>query len=284
MAFIDLLTHSSRLRRKQREIQPEAIKSMGHDHSEIKILTERNNSHCGLSDLRGLQFTHEELIQAKSGQTISKTVVFDGDDGRYILAFEVRNPWQFELVSAESASSNRGIVAVSRISNSTEVWWVGANRSVQNASWYEGGQWQRIEIAHVGKASGTGSIVAVSRIPQSTEVWWIGADGSVQGVSWYEGSQRQQYELAPAGSAATSGGITAVSRIPNSLEVWWIGADGSVQGAFWYEGSQWQRYELAPAGSASIKGGLTAVSRMPNSMEVWWVGADGSVQGAFWYQ
>ena len=235
MAFIDLLTHSSLLRRKQREILPEAIKSKNLENLEVKILTELANSDRGLSDLPGLQFTHEELIQAKSGQTVSKTVVFDGDDGRYILAFEVRNPWQFELVSAESASSNRGIVAVSRISNSTEVWWVGANSSVQGVSWYEGSQRQQYELAPDGSAATSGGITAVSRIPNSMEVWWIGADGSVQGAFWYEGSQWQRYELASAGSASINGGITAVSRMPNSMEVWWVGADGSVQGAFWYQ-------------------------------------------------
>ena len=191
---------------------------------------------------------------------------------------------RFELASAGSASTSEGIKTVSRIPNSMEVWWIGANGSIQDAYWYEGSQWQRFELAPAGSASASGGITAVSRIPNSMEVWWIGADGSVQDAYWYEGGQWQRYELAPAGSASASGGITAVSRIPNSMEVWWIGADGSVQAAYWYEGGQWQRYELAPAGSASTNGGITAVSRIPNSMEVWWIGANGSIQDAYWYE
>ena len=233
-----------------------------------------------------LRFSRNELLQAESGQTVSKTLDFAGDGGRYALTFEVRNRiWRnFELAPAESASTQGGITAVSRIPNSMETWWVGANGSVQGAFFYEGTQWQRYELAPPGSASIHGGIIAVSRIPNSMEMWWIGANGSVQGAFWYEGDQWHRYELAPSGSASANGSITAVSRIPNSMEVWWVGANGSIQDAFWYQDAQWQRFELAPAGSASGTGGIAAVSRIPNSMEVWWVGANGSVQDAFWYQ
>jgi hypothetical protein len=233
-----------------------------------------------------LRFSREELSRAEAGQTVKKTLTFEGDGGRFDLTFEARNPgWQqFELAPPGSAAANGGITTVSRIPSSMETWWIGANGSVQDAYWYEGGQWQRFELAPGGSASTNGGITAVSRIPNSMETWWIGANGSVQDAYWYEGGQWQRFELAPGGSASTNGGITAVSRIPNSMETWWIGANGSVQDAYWYEGAQWQRYELAPAGSAATDGDIVAVSRIPNSMEVWWVGANGSIQDAFWYE
>jgi hypothetical protein len=168
-----------------------------------------------------------------------------------------------------------------------ELWWIGADGSVQDAFWYEGmAQWQQFMLAPPGNSSTTGGIAGVSRIPKSMELWWIGADGSVQDAFWYEGmAQWQQFMLAAPGSASATGGIAGVSRIPNSMELWWIGTDGSVQDAFWYDGMpQWQRFMLAPQGSASANGDITAVSRIPNSMEVWWIGADGSVQDAFWYE
>ena len=213
-------------------------------------------------------------------------LVFAGDDARYTVHGLVRKlGWrQFELAPANRASVNGGITSVSRIPGSMEVWWIGANGSVQDAFWYEGQEgWRQFELAPAGSAAVDGGITAVSRIPGSMEVWWIGANGSVQAAFWYDGSPWQRYELAPAGSASVNGGITAVSRIENSMEVWWIGADGSVQDAFWYDGSPWQRFPLAGAGSASVNGDITAVSRIPGSMEVWWIGADGSVQDAFWY-
>lgn len=48
-----------------------------------------------------------------------------------------RLQWQqFELVPAGSTATTSGITAVSRILNSMEVWWVGADGSIQDAFWY----------------------------------------------------------------------------------------------------------------------------------------------------
>jgi hypothetical protein len=142
--------------------------------------------------------------------------------------------------------ANGGIFALSRIPNSMEVWWVGANGSVQGAFWYEGSEWQEYELAPAGSASTKGGITAVSRIPDSMEVWWIGVDGSVQDAFWYEGGAWGQFELAPAGSTSMSGGIASVSRIPNSMEIWWARTGGSIRDAFWYEGENWQQFNLQP--------------------------------------
>ncbi|EJR57937.1 hypothetical protein IK3_05232, partial [Bacillus toyonensis] len=43
----------------------------------------------------------------------------------------------YELAPAESANTYGSITAVSRIPNSMEVWWIGANGSVQDAYWYD---------------------------------------------------------------------------------------------------------------------------------------------------
>jgi len=190
----------------------------------------------------------------------------------------------FSLAAAGSASPKSGIVAVSRIPNSMELWWIGQDGSIQGADWYQGANWQRYQLAPKASASLTSGIAVVSRMPNSMELWSVGADGSIQDHYWYEGSNWQSFTLATAGSASLTSGITAVSRIPNSMELWWVGQDGSIQGADWYQGGNWQRYQLAPKGSASPTTGIAAVSRIPNSMELWWVGPDGSIQGADWYQ
>ena len=89
---------------------------------------------------------------------------------------------RFELAPANIAATDGGITSVSRIPNSMEFWWIGANGSVQAAYWYEGANWQRFELAPADSASVNGSITAVSRIPNSMEVWWVGTNGSVQAV------------------------------------------------------------------------------------------------------
>ncbi|MFE2728946.1 hypothetical protein ACFXHB_41925, partial [Kitasatospora sp. NPDC059327] len=143
--------------------------------------------------------------------------------------------------------------------NSMELWFVGANGSVQDHYWYEGSNWQGFELAPAGSASTNGGIAAVSRIPNSMELWFVGANGSVQDHYWYEGSNWQGFELAPAGSASTNGGIAAVSRIPNSMELWFVGANGSVQDHYWYEDApairnfdQGVTTDLAVGGSAHV--------------------------------
>jgi hypothetical protein len=191
---------------------------------------------------------------------------------------------KFSLPSTGTVSPKTGVAAVSRIPNSMEVWYVGAEGSIEDSFWYDGGTWQHFQLAPPASASLTGGIAAVSRISNSMEVWHVGLQGSIEDHFWYDGANWQGFQLAPSGSAALTSHIAAVSRIPNSMELWWIGQDGSVQGAFWYEGGNWTRYQLAPPGSASLTGGIAAVSRIPNSMELWYVGAHGSIEDCYWYE
>ncbi|KAK4983621.1 hypothetical protein LTR50_007104 [Elasticomyces elasticus] len=191
--------------------------------------------------------------------------------------------FNFELANGPTIAAGADIAALSRISDSMEVWWIAPNGSVQGAYWYGNGNsgWQKYELAPAGSAV-AGGITAVSRIPRSMEVWWIGREGSVEGAFWYEGQHWGRYTLAPPGSAAVGTRITAVSRVSNSMEVWWIAPNGSVQDAYWYEGAAWQRFQLAPPNSAAV-GGIKAISRIADSMEVWWVAPNGSIQDAYWY-
>jgi hypothetical protein len=191
---------------------------------------------------------------------------------------------KFSLPSTGVVSPKTGVAAVSRIPNSMELWYVGAQGSIEDSFWYDGGNWQHFQLAPPASASLTSGIAAVSRISNSMEMWHIGLQGSIEDHFWYDGANWQTFQLAPPGSTALTSHIAAVSRIPNSMEIWWIGQDGSVQGAFWYEGGNWTRYQLAPPGSASLTGGIAAVSRIPNSMELWYVGAHGSIEDCFWYE
>jgi hypothetical protein len=116
-----------------------------------------------------------------------------------------------------------------------ELWWTGADGSIQDNYWYDGAQWQRFTLAPAGSAPASGGIEAVSRIPTSMELWWTGADGSIQDNYWYDGAQWQRFTLAPAGSASKTGRIGVTARIPGSMELWWPGAGGSLQDNYWYD-------------------------------------------------
>ncbi len=145
------------------------------------------------------------------------------------------NGWEgFELAAAGASSPTGGIAAVSRIPGSMEVFYVGANGSVQDCFWYDGHPWQRFELAPAGSASTSGGIAAVSRVPGSMEIFYSGADGSLQDCYWYDGNPWQRFTLNGPGSAAGNAKVAAVSRIAGSMEVFYIGSGGTVRDCYWY--------------------------------------------------
>lgn len=190
---------------------------------------------------------------------------------------------EFAISPGRTAGGGSRIAAVSRAPGTMEIFWIGADGSVQDAFWYDGTPWRRQQIAPPGSASSSGGLAAVSRLPGTIEIFWTAPNGSVQDAFWYEGATWKRFELAPPGSAATSGSLAVVARVPNSMELFWTAPNGSVQDAFWYEGTTWKRLEIAPAGSASSTGGLAAVSRLAGTMEIFWTAPNGSIQDAYWY-
>jgi len=192
-------------------------------------------------------------------------------------------PWnKFQLSGSQSISATGRIAAVSRSSNAMEVFWTGADGSVQDRYFYDGAGWKGFTLAGAGSASTAGGIAVVSRSSNTMEVFWTGPDGSVQDRYFYDGVGWKGFTLASAGSASASGGITAIARSFNTMEVFWKGPDGSVQDRYFYDGAGWKGFTLAGAGSASTTGGITALSRDPRCMGVWWIGPDGHVQDANW--
>jgi hypothetical protein len=113
----------------------------------------------------------------------------------------------FPLSGNGSAAPASGIAAVSRIPGSMELWFIGADGSVQGAYWYEGFNWQRYELAPAGGAATAGGIAAVSRIPGSMELWFIGANGSVQDHYWYEDLTIKTFDQGVTTDIAVGGSV-----------------------------------------------------------------------------
>ena len=205
------------------------------------------------------------------------------DDGKGWRAYERA------VAGPGAASSSSGIVAVSRIPESMEIWWIGIDGSVQGAFWYQADStWHRYPVTGFGRASTTTGIAAVSRFDKNMEIWWVGPNGSVEGAFWYDdGKNWRVYgkPVAPNGSAAQTHCIDAVSRTPTSMDVLWISPGGAVRWAYWNDGAEWvfDPNPVAPDGSASTASGITVVKRGATSMEAVWVAPDGSVRGASWH-
>jgi hypothetical protein len=191
-------------------------------------------------------------------------------------------------VASPGSAAPGAIVALARTPQHLDVFWVGADGSVQSTWWDQNannGQWNTpFNLAQAGSAA-PGVISALARIPQHLDVFWVGTDWSVQTTWWDQNANNGQWNtafpVAPAGSSAT-GAIVALARMPQHLDVFWIGNDESVQTTWWDQNAnngQWNTpFNLAPAGAVPGPGNITALARVPEALDVFWIDANGAVQ------
>jgi hypothetical protein len=208
--------------------------------------------------------------------------------------------WSTYSLTGANAASGQAIASVSRQWNTTEIWWIQADGSIEDGYHYDGQfpAWKFFQLAPPGSAMAGGAIRAVSRAYYTMEVFWEGPDASIQHASWYAGrpgtgwtGQAGIPALVPVAGAGSLPDLSSpqplavVSRASDTIELWWIAPNGSVQDANYYdETGQWTYYTVASAGSAGINSAIAAVSRAWNTWEIFWTGWDRSVQDNFWYQ
>ena len=218
---------------------------------------------CGITAVSRSFDTMEVFFVAPDGSVQDKNY-YDGSG------------WNgFPLAGAGSASTSTtsGITVVSRSFNTMELFYVGADNSVQDKNYYDGSGWNGFPLAGAGSASGTGGIAALARDANDMEVFWVGPNGQVEDANWCTSCKVwRQFPLAAAGLASPYSALAAVSRSTNTMEVFWVGADGHVQDANFYPERGWSQYALTQPGHASPFGGLAAVSRTATSMEMWFTG------------
>jgi len=151
-------------------------------------------------------------------------------------------------------------MAVSRMPNHLDVFWIGPDGGVGTAWWDQNvndGRWNPpFPIAPPGAAV-AGAITCVARTQNHLDVFWIGPDGGV-GTAWWDqdvnfGRWNPPFPIAPPGAAAARA-ITCVARTPNHLDVFWVGPDGGVGTAWWDQnvnGARWNPpFPIAPPGAA----------------------------------
>jgi hypothetical protein len=241
---------------------------------------------------------HEEMFWVAPDGSVQDTYTYGGGS------------WNtFTLAPKGSAATCSGwpITAVSRNVHTMEVFWLGADGSVNDASWYDTIGWSGLGsnprlplIAPAGSAEVLGynttcpGLTSISRSSDRLEVLWVAYDYSIQDASWLAGYSWQHH--APiTGSGTTAGvsqyvdgGITAVSRAGNTIELFWIGWGGlspyTINHAWYYDGADWSApAPLFTSQSGHAYSSLAVVSRRPDTMEVFWVDLDGSIQDAWWY-
>jgi len=252
-----------------------------------------------------LGFSTSEIIQ-KGASTLAGTYTnLTGDATDPFPAFKSLIDTYFPGISTISSGdlnnpfplgiSFRSVknMAISRIPNHLDVFWVGQDGGVGTAWWDQNandGKWNApFSIAPPGSAV-AGAITCVAHNQNHLDVFWVGQDGGV-GTAWWDqnandGKWNAPFSIAPPGSAV-AGAITCVAHNQNHLDVFWVGQDGGVGTAWWDQNAndgKWNPpFPIAPPGAASGRA-ITCVARSQNHLDVFWVGPDGGVGTAWWDQ
>jgi hypothetical protein len=125
-----------------------------------------------------------------------------------------------------SLSPGGQITAVSKASNTMEVWFIGRDNSVQDRYYFDGWGWNGFTLS--GPGSAESALASVAPSSTSMDVFWRGyGSNSVQlafGPPW------AQIQVGPAGPFA-AGGITAVSRTSSNLDAFYLTFNGAIDEA-----------------------------------------------------
>jgi len=183
---------------------------------------------------------------------------------------------RFELVPSSSSTPTfepRQIAAVSRASNTMEVFYVGHDGSIQDRYYYDGAGWNGFTLVPAGSAvTYEGAITAVSRAANTMEVWYIGADNSVQDRYFFDTTGWRSFTLAPAKSAQSA--IAAVAPSANQMNVTW-----NAYGESWLDNANfppWTVDQITPGGPVTF-GNVAAVSQS-SGVDVFQVTFNGGIE------
>ena len=172
-------------------------------------------------------------LSVVSRASTTMEVFWIGEDGsiqdRY---YDDGSGWNgFTLAPPGSAlglgSPAGAIAAVSRASNTMEVWWMGRDASVQDAYWFAGSVWNRFTLS--GPNSAEAAIAAVAPSAGAMDVVWQGdGTGALELASF--GPPWAQSQVTPAGPPSL-GNVAAVSRAPNHLDLFYVTFNGGIDEA-----------------------------------------------------
>lgn len=220
---------------------------------------------------------HTELAWVGPGGSI--------ENARWHHATRVAEP--FHIAPRGLAATTTHLAAVRRSSAALDVFWVGADRSVQNGYVCSvETRWCAVEVAGPGSASSFGRVAAVSAAPSEMTAFWVDGAGAVQAAHLSPGGCGKvgpctwhYSEVSAAGTASLRGALSAASPSPRAIALSWTGRDGSVQHARG-DGLVWTTEPIAGPGSAAASGRIASVVREPGALEVFWTAPDGSIQAA----
>jgi hypothetical protein len=243
-----------------------------------------------------LRFSNEELATlAEPGQTVIKTLHFNGDGGQYRLAFEGKNPetWRkwFQVFPEWTFNQITPVAVASRSQDHIDLFKVGFDGAVWSAGWHAdaNGWWPWFQIHAETVFAQEAPVTAISRVPDHLDLFITGFDGAIWSSWWHNDGQgwRPWFQIHPETVFRQDRPVAAIARWPEHLDLFRVGFDGAVWTSWWHgEGDPegWRPwFQIHPEKRFPVDARVTAIARRSDHIDLFVVGEDGAVWSTWWH-
>jgi hypothetical protein len=242
-----------------------------------------------------LRFSADELQRAELGQTVTKTMVFEGDGGRYTLMFDARNPEQwrrwFRIQPRTVFNQITPVAAVARSTDHLDIFKTDSAGTVWSNWWHEDPQgwrtWYQIHPQTVFAQDAP--ITVLARHPDHLDLFITGLDGAVW-TSWRNEGQNWSpwFQIHPETIFRRDQEVVAVARVPEQIDLFTVGHDGAVWTSWWHgEGDPggWRPwFQIRPETRFAVTSRVTAIARSFDHLDLFVTGLDGAVWSTWWHE
>jgi len=186
-----------------------------------------------------------------------------------------------------------GVSAVSRASDTIDVFVVGQDGHVYTLWWTESGGWATsgLDITNAVVAANPSSRTAsVARQPDALDVAFIGTDGIPYAAAWDPSTGwAPPHAIGGVGvpQASLMAGPAIVARRRDVLDVFWVSQDSRLHTAWWTASAGWSPVSIQigdPSIALSQQATPAAVARQPGILDVFVSDANGTVQATWWQE
>lgn len=151
----------------------------------------------------------------------------------------------FPVTGPGKARLGSPVVAVARIPDHIDVFWIGPDGAIMtqwwdataHMGWGDHAPFALTAPAAAGPASG---LAAVARTPLHLDLFWIAPDGAVMTHFWDAGPParwaQNPFPISQPKAARPGSPLTASARTPMHLDVFWVMPDGSIGTNWWDAG------------------------------------------------
>jgi hypothetical protein len=153
----------------------------------------------------------------------------------------------FAITAPGAARLGSPVVAVSRVPEQIDVFWIGPYGSIMTQWWHagDGTGWADhgpFPIAPDGSAGPGSGLTVVARTQEHLDAFWIGPGNAVM-TQWWDGAphagwtDHAPFGITAAGAAHAGSPLSAVCRDAENINVCFVGPDGAILAQWWAAGS-----------------------------------------------